>query len=400
MRLPREAYPFFAAIATYLPDLRPAHQRGLAWWVLGAVLAKSACQSAVLRELGALPGAPSTHALRQRLREWGYAGAAKAAPCQTELAVTACFAPLLRWVLAWWHGTALALAVDVTMQRDRFAVIVVAVLYRGCAIPVAWHVLPANQGGAWMTPLVALLAHLAPAVPATHTVLVLADRGLWSPRLWQAIRRHGWHPLLRVQTHTSFRPQGAPRQRAAALVPGPGHAWVGAGMAFKHRPTRLPATLVVVWEPEAAEPWVVLTDLDPDAIGVGWYGLRMWAELGFRVLKRLGWGWEQTRRTDPARIGRHWLVLAVATLWVLATGTRVEEAELRGVAPANLRVARPPAPRQRPRRASVFALGLQVLHRSLMRGYRLWRQIWLWPEPWPAPRSTLALTIVPAPLPR
>ena len=30
---------------------------------------------------------------------------------------------------------------------------------------------------------------------------------------------------------------------------------------------------------------------------------------------------------------RHWLVLAVATLWVLAYGTRVEEVRLRGLAP-------------------------------------------------------------------
>lgn len=41
----------------------------------------------------------------------------------------------------------------------------------------------------------------------------------------------------------------------------------------------------------------------------------------------------RSRRTDPARVDRHWLVLAVATLWVLAYGTRVEEVRLRGLAP-------------------------------------------------------------------
>ena len=42
--------------------------------------------------------------------------------------------------------------------------------------------------------------------------------------------------------------------------------------------------------------------------------------------RRMGWQWHRTRRLDPARVDRHWLVLAVATLWVLAHGTRVEEA--------------------------------------------------------------------------
>jgi hypothetical protein len=70
--------------------------------------------------------------------------------------------------------------------------------------------------------------------------------------------------------------------------------------------------------------WV--TDLPPARVGVSWYALRMWVELGFRALKAVGWQWQHTRRTDPRRTARHWLVLAVATLWVLAHGTRAEDA--------------------------------------------------------------------------
>ena len=66
--------------------------------------------------------------------------------------------------------------------------LVVSVLYRGSAIPVAWAVLPGNAPGAWMGPILRLLRRLRPAVPPGWTVLVLADRGLWSPRLWRRIR--------------------------------------------------------------------------------------------------------------------------------------------------------------------------------------------------------------------
>ena len=396
MRLPREAYPIREAIETHLPELRPAQQRGLTLWVYGAVLAGSACQAAVVLALLPAYGLRAAHALRQALREWCYAGADKAAPCRTEVDVAACFAPLLRWVLAWWRGDGLALALDATYQRDRQVVLAVAVLYRGAAIPVAWHVTAANRPGAWLAPALGLLERLAPAVPAGLRVLVLADRGLWSPRLWDAVRRRGWHPLLRVRPDATFRPAGGKRQRAAGLVPGPGRAWVGAGTAFKHRAARRAGTLVVAWEPGQAEPWLVLTDLAPTEVGVAWYGLRTWVELGFRGLKGVGWRWERTRRADPERVARHWLVLAVASLWALATGTRVEEAELRGAPPANLRVAAPPARRERPRRTSVFALGLTWLRWQLLRVRRLWRQVWLWPEPWPDPPPGLAVTVVPA----
>ena len=197
--------------------------------------------------------------------------------------------------------------------------LVVSVLYRGSAIPVAWHILPANQKGPWLSPILDLLHRLAPAIPQTTTVLVLTDRGLGSPRLWQGIGSLGWHPLMRVKGNTSFQPLGGTRQPAAQLIPGPGYDWVGRGTAFRRPALRRCGTLLVVWAEDQAEPWLVLTDLPPEDLGVTWYGLRVWIELGFRALKGVGWQWQHTQRTNPDRIARHWLVLAVAMLWVSAT---------------------------------------------------------------------------------
>ena len=78
--------------------------------------------------------------VRQQLREWCYEAKAKRGGPRQELAVETCFAPLLAWVLSWWEGTQLALAVDATTVGQRFVVVVISVLYRGCAIAVAWTV--------------------------------------------------------------------------------------------------------------------------------------------------------------------------------------------------------------------------------------------------------------------
>jgi hypothetical protein len=232
VRPPAEAYPILASLETHLPHLRAAERRALTWWVYGAILAGSACQSAVLTALGPVVGWRRRHALRQQLREVFKDGADQATPT-ADLAVTACFAPLLGWVLRWWRGEALPLALDATYLRDRLVVVSLSVLYRGGAIPVAWHVTAANRAGtAWLSPACTLLDQLAPAVPPGQTVLVLADRGLWSPRLWRAIRRHGFHPLLRVRPDVVFCPLGGRRRPARARLPGPGHAWVGAGVAL------------------------------------------------------------------------------------------------------------------------------------------------------------------------
>lgn len=396
MRAPCPSYQVAPLLEEHLPELRPAQRRGLALWVLGAILAGSACQNAVVAALE--PWGYARHATRQRLREWTYAGPERAAPCATTLVVDGCFVWLLRWVVRWWTSETLPLAIDATSLGSRWVVLAVCVLYRGCAIPVAWHLTPGPGRGPWIAPLRALLTHLAPAVPATMTVLVLTDRGLWSPRLWRQIKQVGWHPLMRIRPDATFAPRGLPRRPARTLVPGPGHAWVGAGTAFKHRDVRRQGTLVVVWEEGQREPWLVLTDLSPATVGVSWYGLRVWVELGFRALKSLGWQWERTRRLEAERVARHWLVLAVATLLDVAYGTRVEDADLVGVPPPHLRTPPTIPVDPRHRHASVFIRGQAWLRDRLAQRRPLWRRLWLRPQPLPAPAPDLRITYHPSPL--
>jgi hypothetical protein len=389
MRIPAEVYQMEAVLRQHLPLLRPAQQRGLALWVYGTILAHSACQTAVL---AALLMYGSWSGIRQRLREWLYAGADRAAPCNSQVEVSQCFAGLLRWVLSGWQGQELALALDATLHGERLVALVVSVLYRGCAIPVAWHLLPANTKGAWLPAILSLFQRLHPAVPTGISVLVLADRGLWSPRLWESLRQLGWHPLGRIQNHMTFAASGRDRCPVAGLVK-PGQAWVGRGRLGSPKRRRLSVTLIVVWAPEQAVPWAVVTDLAPRQVGVSWYALRMWVELGFKAIKSMGWQWQRTRRTEPERVSRYWLVIAVATLWVLVYGTRAEDAERLGVTPAQLRT--PPALpfTPQPRRLSLFQRGLRCLQRVLLQG-RWWQCWWLAPEPWPEPLPGLVITVL------
>ncbi len=307
MRFPKEWYQLVESTEKHFPDLRSSQIRGLALWVYGALLAKSACQSAVI---GALSSIATFHAVRQYLREFLRDGPEKATPCNTQLDVSLCFAPLLRWLLSLWQGQRLALAIDATAHGTQVVALVVSVLYRGSAIPIAWAILPANRKGPWIPDILRLLQALAPEVPKSMEVVVMTDRGLWSPRLWEQIRALGWHPLMRVKNNTSFQPLQGCRQPARQLIPGPGYAWVGSGTAFGNAKRRRFGTLVVVWDKDQKEPWIVITDLSPEDVGVCWYGLRFWIELGFRALKGVGWQWQHTRRTDPDRPGPSGPVLA------------------------------------------------------------------------------------------
>ena len=144
--------------------------------------------------------------------------------------------PLLRWVLAWWRSGRLALAVDPTLKGDQTPAIVLSVVYRSCAIPVAWRIHRATQRGSWMDPTVELLRELAPAVPKEMTVIVLCDRGIASPKLWRQIRAQGWHPYMRYRKNVSFCAQDGRRLPAQHFVSRPDTAWIGRGTAFSAPP--------------------------------------------------------------------------------------------------------------------------------------------------------------------
>lgn len=379
-------YQWIADVGDHFPHLSPSQARVLALWSYGMVLARSCALTAVSTLLAAVLHRKE-NTVRQQLREGVYEAAAKRGRQRQELNVRACFVPLLRWVLASWQGTQLALALDATTLGDRFVVLAISVVYRGCAIPVSWVVLPAGQRRAWRGEWLRLLRELRPAVPRGWTVLVLADRGLYAPWLFRRIVRLGWHPFLRVNVGGTFRPAcGRAFQPFRALVPQPGTAWCGTGIAFKTKTARLPCTLLARWEAGYTDPWLILTDLAPEGSDACWYGLRAWIEQGFKVTKRGGFQWQRTRMTDPARAARLWLAVAVATLWLLSVGSAAEDTIPDPVVSvgggAGFGQPRRPRAATRLRLVSLFRRGWVTLLAALLTGAPLPAGAFR-PDPWP-----------------
>src|SRR5919204_585473 len=131
-------------VSTQMPHLSRPHARVLALWSYGMVVTQSCGLTTVAAFLALLLG-KRPGALRQQLREWCYAAADKKGRQRRAVEVAPCFGALLRWVLAWWPAQErrLALAMDATTLGQRFTVLALSVVYRGCAIPVAWVVVPA-----------------------------------------------------------------------------------------------------------------------------------------------------------------------------------------------------------------------------------------------------------------
>jgi hypothetical protein len=384
-----ELYRWSQQVGSRFPGLPPVFVALLALWSLGMILARRCGLDSVAGHLAALLD-QKDNTVRQRLREFYQEKAAKAGAKRGEprrdFDVTACFAPLLAWVLSFWPGSRLALALDVTNLGDRFHVLCVCVLYGGIGIPVAWKVLPANQKEAWHPHWCALLGLLRPAVPAGWAVVVLSDRGLESPRLFQEVVAVGWHPLMRVKAGGKFRPAGWVRWHPfGSLVPEVGRRFTAAGVAYKTAKEPLACTLLACWDEGHEEPWLLLTDLAAASASPLWYAFRAWVEQGFKVIKSGALNWQRTRMDKAERAERVWLAIAVSVLWLVVIGAAVEgDRQRQTLGDGRLRGPEAVARKARVvrRRQRLFAVGLAAWLAALVRG-RPVPEGKLAPDAWP-----------------
>jgi hypothetical protein len=257
-------------------------------------------------------------------------------------------------VLEWWAADqhCLVLVCDASYLSDRFIVLSISVVYRACALPVAWKIIVANTPGSWQPHWLKLLARLAPAVPAHWQVLVLSDRGLYAKWLFLSIVAHGWHPLMRIRAQGLFRLSTQTRWRQlSTLVKRKACVWAQTVHCFHNARGQLACTLLGCWSAGHTEPWLLISDLSPAQAQLSWYAMRAWIECGFKDFKRGGWHWEQTKMTDPERAERLWFIMAVAELWVLSVGGEAD-AQRAALAPAS----------STPRVLSCFSQGLNRIH--------------------------------------
>lgn len=156
-------------VAQMLPSLSKAEAQVLGLLSYGILLFNRCGLTRLSHGLAEIEQVPAGR-LRQRLREFYYEAEAKRGKKRREVKVEACFADLLRAVLQDWEGKKeLVLAMDASTLGERFTVLSISVMYRGCGLPVAWKIIRAGQEGEWRPYWEGLLATLEGVVPGEGT---------------------------------------------------------------------------------------------------------------------------------------------------------------------------------------------------------------------------------------
>jgi hypothetical protein len=233
----------------------------------------------------------------------------------------------------------------------------------------------------------ALLDAVPPLLPPAVTVVLLADRGFADPHLLAHLRRWRWHFRLRRKASFGVTRGGPPPCKVEDFTLAPGRA------IFLHNVAITadhfgPVSLALARHTSNGACWYVLSDEPPSVQTFVEYGWRFDIAEHFLDDKSNGFPLESSLGRDADALGRLGLVLAVATLYLVAQGTRiVAHHKRRWVDPHWLRGN------------SYLRLGWQWVKTALTRGWALFATLHLSGTPDPEPsRASASQSAPPSPV--
>jgi hypothetical protein len=340
-------------VAECVDDMPPASRQRLAALVVGVMLAGTVVMRQVATTLRDVDGGTVQAASHERrLRRTLNDSHVEAVPTYTRV--------VRRILQRLRPGQTVRVIIDESGHSDVVRVLVVALWYRGRAIPLTWVLWPAHQphDQSYWADCTTLLDQIGELLPAGVRITVIGDRAFGCPAFTDLVTARGWHYLVRVQGQTRLRTADGSETPLRDLLTQPGQRRCVRGQVFKKQGWR-DASVVAYWRTTCREPLLLVSSLPPQWGLVNEYRLRSAIEALFRDWKASGWQWESSQVRDVDHQAVLVLVLALATGITLCLG---EEA-------AQELLAEPPqAGQRRPwaARDSLFRLGRD----------RLWQRIW------------------------
>jgi len=297
------------------------------------------------------------------------------------------YGPLIQDAVREWGTHTLYLALDTSMLWNQYCLIRLSLVYRGRAVPVVWEVIEHGSSSVAHEAYAALLDAVPSLLPKGLKVVFLADRGFADTELMAHLRRLGWHFRIRIKAGFGIVRPDQPPCKVEDFVLAPGRALFLHNVAITAAQFG-PVSLALARHTSNGESWYIVSDEPTSVQTFIEYGRRFDIEENFLDDKSNGFQLESSLVRDAEALTRLCLVLAVATLYLVAQGTQVVQTnKRRWVDPHWFRGT------------SYLRIGWQWVKTSLTRGWALFASLHLSGAPDPDPcRASAAQAISPLPV--
>lgn len=344
-------------------DIRNA--RTLAWMVSGVLLSECPALPAWVPHIHSR--ATLAQSTERRYRRWLENPA---------IDPTAVYGPLITRALRDWGAQPLVLALDTSVLFEKLCLIRVAVLFRGRAVPLVSRVLEhpsAQVSTAQLLPVLAEVKGLLDFL-GLHRVRLLADRGFCDTALMAWLRVCGWHFRIRIKSSLILAAPDGQRLckvNEVRLSPRETRCFHNVTLTGQHFG---PVHVALGRPTDAPEQWQVVSDEPTSIATFAEYGERFQIEEGFLDDKSGMFNLEDSRLRDAPSLERLVLVIAVATLLLVAEGLQVVQSGARRMIDPHWR-----------RGLSYLKIGLRAVQYALSRGQAVFTRLTLQGEPDPEP---------------
>jgi hypothetical protein len=236
---------------------------------------------------------------------------------------------------------------DWKLGQKPLNILMLGFVWQGIVIPLVWTVL-GKSGSSSMEERISLMQRLLGVQPQLKVAAFLADREFIGGDWLVYLREQGLPRCIRIRNNfrTGLEVKGASAETFFR------HLEVGQQQTLKRRKRVNGELMYLVGLRLEKDYLIVATDLRPQQ-GLSTYGLRWGIETLFGCLKSRGFNLEQTHVTQPDKLSRLLILLAIAVLWAFSTGLWLHQKQ--------------PIPiKKHGRRAvSLFRLGLDYLERLI-----------------------------------
>ena len=221
------------------------------------------------------------------------------------------------------------LIIDCTKVSFNHQLLLVALAYRRCALPIAWTWVPHKRGHSTVQQQLALLSYVRGLLPVNSKASLVGDCEFGHSPIIAQVRQWHWGYALRQSGHQlAGLYQGQQWQRLDELLPQPGtFQWFGfVQLTAAHAQI---THLFACWKRGEREPWLLATNLTRPSEILRLYNRRMWIEQLFSQLKGHGFDLESSHLRRFLHLSRLTLAVALLYVWLIAFGSTLVNDGLR-----------------------------------------------------------------------
>jgi len=323
---------------------RQGHVVTLAMMIAGIVMSRKA-QLAVMS--GEVPTAAKEKSTEMRMRRWVK---------HEKIEVEVTYMPFARQILAALASAPLVLAMDGSTIGRGCMVLMVGVIYRKRALPLAWVVYKGKKGHAPAALHVKVLQKVVPLIPEGAEVVLLGDGEYDDTEMVEWVQTQtDWSFVLRTAPNIKVR-QGQVWRKVGTYSKQKGSLVTAYQVAFTQK-AALSLNLVAWWGATYEEPIYLITNLPNGSRACWFYKRRFRIETLFSDQKSRGFHIHKSHLSDPIRVSRLLIAACLAYIWMICFGLFVVARGKTGLIDRTDRVDK-----------SLFRLGLDWLKHVLKRG--------------------------------